>query len=135
MAVELGASWVTLNVASAAPAFSGSTELRGINSHWSQEQTQWEVTCKGVPGCVPCEGVRGCHGSEGGLSFSASVSLTCSLSAWDWGTWVSHMQSHQEPQLPGFERRHRTADGKLVSKNVVLSNIFYNKKQLLIIDR
>lgn len=69
-----GASWVTLNVASAAPAFSGSTELRGIIFHWSQEQTQWEVPCKGVPGCIPCEGVHGCHGGEGGVSLSLPLS-------------------------------------------------------------
>lgn len=27
-------------------------ESRGISSHWFQEQTQWEVSCKGVSGCV-----------------------------------------------------------------------------------
>lgn len=45
---------------------------------------------------------KGCAGAMAvreGLSFSASVSLTCSLSAWDWGTWVSHMQSRQEPSF------------------------------------
>lgn len=132
-----GASWVTLNVASAAPAFSSSTELRGISSHWSQEQTQWEVTCKGVPGCVPCGGVRGCHGGEGGRSLFLCLCLPhlLPLCMGLGGPGFPTCRVIRNPKLPGIVRRHPTADGKLVSKNVVLSNIFYNKKQLLIIDR
>lgn len=44
-----------------------------------------------------------------------------------------HAKSSSGTQLQGIMGRRQMTDRKLVSKNVVLSNIFYNKKQLLII--
>lgn len=119
--------WLFQNLPSPAAQSQGASVLTGFKSKFSGKRPAR------VSGCVPVKGCVGAMVASDGPFFCLPLPCLPTLGMGLGDLGFLHAKSSSGTQFQGIMGRRQMTNRKLVSKNVVLSNIFYNKKQLLII--